>query len=111
MFDVDISSDAGKQIAAEMGADTTLMPLICIYDRGELIFSKPMPLRLYPELEQMFDFYENVVVKDPKYGERSLGEYEKRDIMSKMSHLEGQCSPAQPPSQDKPWFSAALHAP
>ena len=55
-FDVDITTAEGKAIARRVG-NITGVPTVSAYADGELVFSKPLPVRLLPELEEVINVY------------------------------------------------------
>ena len=70
IFEVDIQTTEGRQIVQQIGGVVGL-PTITVYDRGELIYSKPVPVRLFGELESMIGEYEREVAQG-SHGPRQL---------------------------------------
>ena len=54
------------------------LPTITVYDRGELVYSKPVPGRLFAELESMIGEYEREVVQG-NHGPRQLEQHDEKE--------------------------------
>ena len=52
IFEVNVKSPGGKAIMAHVGKPEGV-PTISIYDKGEVVFSKPVPLRLFNEVMEV----------------------------------------------------------
>ena len=62
IFDVDLKTAEGWKIAERVGG-VKFCPTVCVYDRGELVFFKPVPVKKYDELENMIDTYEDELAR------------------------------------------------
>ena len=81
--DVDVSSIEGAAIARMAGGFPKQMPTIAVFDRGELVYCEPVPVRRYAELRTRLDAYEKLVLEsDPRRGphDMSLMEVDDQDL-------------------------------
>ena len=63
VFDVDVTTQDGARIVQAVGG-VTGAPTISVFDRGEMIYSKATPVRLYPEFEAKLDVYDQQILHD-----------------------------------------------
>ncbi|KAL1527712.1 hypothetical protein AB1Y20_009097 [Prymnesium parvum] len=60
-FEVDVKTPGGRSIVEAMGRPEGL-PTVAIYDAGSLVFSKPLPLRLFGEVVEVLDQFDEAHV-------------------------------------------------